>query len=70
MPSHTSRARTLFCMNKNIIFLLLQVLTQLFNFSSRQLLTNVYHWHEDVFHGMGKALMYSIPAWPMITSEV
>ena len=34
-----------------------------------QSLTNVYHQHEDGVHGMDKALMSSIQAWPMITSE-
>ena len=35
-----------------------------------QLLTNVYQQHEDGVHGVDKALMSSISAWPMITSEV
>ena len=34
------------------------------------MLTNVYHRHEDGVHGKDNALMSSIPAWPMITSEV
>ena len=41
-----------------------------FMVAARQSLTNVYHRHEDGVHGMDKALMSSIPAWPMITSEV
>ena len=40
-----------------------------FKEAARQLLMNVYHRHEDGVHGMDKALMSSIPAWPMITSE-
>ena len=31
---------------------------------------NVYHRHEVGVHGMDKSLMPSLPAWPMITSEV
>ena len=41
-----------------------------FNEAAHQLLTNVYPRHEDGVHGMDKALMSSIPAWTMITSEV
>ena len=41
-----------------------------FKEAARQLLTNVYHRHEDGVHGKDNALMSSIPAWPMITSEV
>ena len=41
-----------------------------FKEAARQLLMNVYHRHEDGVHGMDKALMSSIPAWTMITSEV
>ena len=33
-------------------------------------LESVYHPHEDGVHNMDKSLMSSIPAWPMITSEV
>ena len=40
-----------------------------FKEAAHQLLTNVYPRHEDGVHGMDKALMSSIPAWPMITSE-
>ena len=41
-----------------------------FKEAAHQLLTNVYHRHEDGVHGKDNALMSSIPAWPMITSEV
>ena len=41
-----------------------------FKAAACQLLTNVYHQHEDGVHGMDKALTSSISAWPMITSEV
>ena len=41
-----------------------------FKEAARQSLTDVYHQHEDGVHGMDKALMSSIQAWPMITSEV
>ena len=41
-----------------------------FKEAAHQLPTNVYPRHEDGVHGMDKALMSSIPAWPMITSEV
>ena len=41
-----------------------------FKATACQLLTNVYHQHEDGVHGMDKALTSSISAWPMITSEV
>ena len=41
-----------------------------FREEARQLMLNVYHRHEDGVHGMDKSLMSSLPAWPMITSEV
>ena len=41
-----------------------------FKEEARQLLVSVYHRHEDGVHGMDKSLMSSLPAWPMITSEV
>ena len=37
---------------------------------AHQLMLNVYHRHEVGVHGMDKSLMSSLPAWPMITSEV
>ena len=37
---------------------------------ARQLILNVYRQHKDGVHGMEKPLMSSLPAWPMITSEV
>ena len=41
-----------------------------FKEEARQLLASVYHQHEDGVHGMDKSLMSSLPAWPVITSEV
>ena len=41
-----------------------------FREEARQLMLNVYHRHEVGVHGMDKSLMSSLPAWPMITSEV
>ena len=41
-----------------------------FKEEARKALENVYHRHEDGVHRMDKSLMSSIPAWPMITSEV
>ena len=37
---------------------------------ARQLMLNVYHRHEVAVYGMDKSLMSSLPASPMITSEV
>ena len=41
-----------------------------FREGARQLMLNVYCRHKDGVHGMEKPLMSSLPAWPMITSEV
>ena len=41
-----------------------------FREEARQLMLNVYHRLEVGVHGMDKSLMSSLPAWPMITSEV
>ena len=41
-----------------------------FREEARQLMLNVYHRHKVGVHGMDKSLMSSLPAWPMITSEV
>ena len=41
-----------------------------FREEARQLMLSVYHRHEVGVHGMDKSLMSSLPAWPMITSEV
>ena len=41
-----------------------------FREEARQLTLNVYRRHKDGVHGMEKPLMSSLPAWPMITSEV
>ena len=41
-----------------------------FREEARQLMLNVYRRHKDGVHGMEKPLMSSLPAWPMITSEV
>ena len=41
-----------------------------FRDEARELMLNVYHRHKVGVHGMDKSLMSSLPAWPMITSEV
>ena len=41
-----------------------------FREEAHQLMLNVYHRLEVGVHGMDKSLMSSLPAWPMITSEV
>ncbi|KAK2564334.1 hypothetical protein P5673_012597 [Acropora cervicornis] len=47
----------------------------IFNFydfkeETRQLMHQLYHRHKNGVHGMDKSLMSSLPAWPMISSEV
>ena len=41
-----------------------------FREEARRLMLDVYHRHEHGVHGMDRSLMSSLPAWPMIISEV
>jgi len=41
-----------------------------FREEARDQLLSVYHRHEEGIHGMDKALLSSLPVWPMISSEI
>ena len=41
-----------------------------FREEARGQLLSVYHRHKESIHGMDKALLLSLPVWPMISSEI